>query len=215
MLHAIGGINLVTPYGYPDGIGVENSPNLFVPPVNQLVSSQDFTNAAWVKSATTASAPNVAIAPDGSMTATKLSPTAVTAAHWVNQTITVAVGDYLAGSIYFKADDTYLFGQLSIQDATQSMAVGMGIWMNTSGQIAGQDWGGEWGTAITYINGGGESAPNGYCRVWVVGRVLVGTSFRFRFEINPPPFLGNAAKGLYIWGAQLEKGYSPSLYRPT
>jgi hypothetical protein len=222
MLHAIGGINLIDPYGFQDGIGAvlnplgsEISPNLFVPPANLMVASQTFTNAAWVKTQTTASAPGF-LAPDGSMTASKLSELAVNTGHYMVQAFTAAVGDYLAASIYFKADGSRYFGQLSIQDSTQSQAVGMGIWMSTDGvSIAGQDWGGEWGAALTYINGGGESAPNGYCRVWVVGRVLVGTSFRFRFEIEPPAHLGDTAKGLFIWGAQVEKGFSPSLYKPT
>lgn len=215
MLNAIGYRNVVTPYGFQDGIGFEESPNLFVPAANLLVASNDFSNAAWNKLATTVATTTVTAAPDGSMTAWKLSPAATTAEHYMYQTVNATVGDILAASIYFKGDDTYQFGQLSIQNTTQTEGVAMGIWVDAAGVNPGQDWGGEWGTALDYINGGAESAGNGWCRVWVVGKLMAGTAVRFRFAITAGVFLGNPAKGLYIWGGQLEKAYSPGLYRGT
>lgn len=218
MLHAIGGNNVITPYGVADGIGVEISPNLMVPPAppNLLVASNTFSNAAWNKLDSTVATTSVTPGPGGATPVWKLAPAATTAEHYLYQTVAgLSIGDIVAASIYFKPDDTYFFGQLSIQNVTQTEGCAMGIWADPAGLKPGQDWGGEWGTSLDYVNGGAEAVEPGWCRVWVAAKLLTVTSVRFRFSITSGSFLGNPAKGLYIFGAQLEKAQAPGLYKGT
>lgn len=73
---------------------------------NLIPSQSDFTNAAWTKSGCTATA-NTATAPNGSLTADRLTESAATENHYVvnSSGSAVAAGDMIVHSIYVKSAD--------------------------------------------------------------------------------------------------------------
>jgi hypothetical protein len=73
-------------------------------PANLLTNSQDFEAAAWVKGANATVSSNQATAPDGTLTADKVTFTADVAAAEITQTATVASGANYTASIYIWSD---------------------------------------------------------------------------------------------------------------
>jgi hypothetical protein len=69
---------------------------------NYVLSSRQFSNAVWTKGNTTV-VDNFAIAPDGSLTAAKLTDTAVLATHRILQQTASATASFGTASIYAKA----------------------------------------------------------------------------------------------------------------
>ena len=174
---------------------------------NLLTYTEQFDNAAWVKTGTTISA-DTAIAPDGTTTADLLSQTAVSLEHYAEQTgLQTTAGAYTA-SYYVKAGTVSSF-QIMVVHSGQSPTTSTGTFNISSGVITY--------TAGSGIISGGSAVDAGggwyRCRI---SYTLSGSVSSHRTRIYAGlsgVFLGNAANNLVIWGAQVETGSTATAYQ--
>lgn len=176
----------------------------FAPP-NLLTFSEQFDNAAWVKSNATVSA-NAAVAPDGTTTADKLIPSAAATDGRATQAIT---GGIIGGSYVFtvraKAGEHSNCRAYVDDGGSNIVSVSYNL---TTGAVATAlaVVGGNWTGAATSIadEGGGW---------WLV-------TLRFTAAVAAPTRVqvwcrdaGSGTNGIYIWGAMLNKGTRAGRYR--
>ncbi len=172
---------------------------------NLLLRSQEFDNAVWTRSRIGVS-PNTAVAPDGTMTADKLVPTAENNNHGLGQNVALAGAVQCSWSVYAKAAE-YFMVRLRLSDSVSFLADVL-VNLNT-GTIQNPNA----ASSIQYVG-------NGWYRICVTwtpaaASTLVGHGVWVYDENGSPTFTGDGVKGLYAWGAQLEQGYFPTSYIPT
>ena len=180
-------------YGYGGKVSLSSDRNL-------LTLSEQFDNAAWLKTAATVTADATA-APDDTTTADALFETTATSTHYVEQRLSWDAGTYTV-SIKVKPNGrTWCW--INIYDGTNSQ----GRYFNLSGagSVGSEFVAGRATTAtITAIS-------NGFYLLTVtralsasdsLSNIAVGTATAD--EVNT--FAGNASLGIYVWGAQLEVG---------
>lgn len=158
---------------------------------NLLTYTEQFDNAAWVKSDLTVT-PNAATAPNGTMTADKAIANATTAGHDAYSAQTQGTGLHTM-SIYAKA------GEYSFMSVREANTTGTGALFNLAA-----------GT-IVFTSAGAtstiESVGNGWYRCSVT--MTWGTNYRFGYSPLPtdagiyPTYLGDGTSGIFIWGASL------------
>jgi len=153
---------------------------------------------------------NVAIAPDGTLTAGKLyDDSTATATHYLNGP---GSGSYAnstilpTGSIYVKAAEKNLCGFYIVRDNGSAFAVSQMLKANlTNGTIQ---------------SGPGTITPasNGWYRISGTA-TSSGTNYAIRLELLDPSgnvsYTGDGVSGIYIWGGQLERNSEASNYTPT
>jgi hypothetical protein len=172
---------------------------------NSLTYSEEFDNAYWTKFNTLITA-NAAVAPDGKLTADKLTETANDATHFVfSPPGLMTAGTRYTYSVYAKAAErSYLL---------ISPGGGWGYgWFNLQN-----------GTLGTLVDGGSsayasiESAGNGWYRCSITATAVdnKGVNFYVASADNVVKYLGAIDSGIYLWGAQLEAGAFPTSYIPT
>lgn len=182
---------------------------------NLLLYSEQFDNAAWVKSNTTISA-NVIVAPDGTVTADKLVENTSTLVHDCRQVVIKATSQInYAATFYAKAAERtfvrmFLYNEPSTNriDATVNLSNGTVSYVTSNGTWT------EGGCSVLAIG-------NGWYRITVTGlsntlntvRLLIATS-------NGPTsgdsvYTGDGYSGIYIWGAQLEAASFATSYIQT
>lgn len=187
--------------------------SLFTGEGNLVLYSQDFSQGAWTKSATTLGSTSLT-APDGTSTATKLDETATTASHTLSQ------------SFSGLADDTYyaLFAHVK-QDERNWVSL---LWTDKSGTVGYQYYNVNTG-ALGTGTGGGPGLPyiddlgNGWYRIGFYvntqsGTVTPSATLYMSTADNQgaaPSYLGNAGSGVEVWGFQLELGKVASHYKTT
>jgi hypothetical protein len=175
-------------------------------PNNLLTFSEQFDNAAWSKTAVTATA-NAAIAPDGTRTADALiETTAAGTGHWAFQSATTVAAAYTA-SCYIKPNGRD-WAVLRIRDASSNDRY---AWFNIAD--------GTVGTVQTNLVASITSAGDGWFRCAItVSSALAGSN---PIVIGAAPsdnvfsYTGDGASGILIWGAQLELGSTATTYNPT
>jgi hypothetical protein len=181
---------------------------------NLILQSEDFTNASWFKIAVTATS-NATIAPDGALTADKISETATTSEHGVNQITSTISGPHTI-SMYVKAAERNIIDLSIFQNGGNFPYYAIGVDL-TTGQTRIFTGSGGLSYSNTVTNVG-----NGWWRISVSGTTNVTAALTFLLAIrtgtvnNPVnSYLGVAGSGVYVWGAQLTTGSVLQPYIPT
>jgi hypothetical protein len=182
---------------------------------NILLWSQEFQQTSvWVQSGVTVTA-NSSTAPDGTTTADKIIPTAVSGTFKeLQQNFTVTSGLTYAYSVFVKADG-YNFVQLLATNAQfGTFAINYDLSTGIETQFSA-------GTS-TVISRGINSAGNGWYRINVVCTAIGSGSGRFGFDIIPAStsargvtWTGDGVSGVLGWGAQLEQRAAVTAYTVT
>lgn len=163
---------------------------------NLLTYSEQFDNAAWVKTNSTVTA-NATTAPDGTVAADKLVEDTATSTHQAYQNFVGTVAPYTF-SVYAKAGERTVVTLL-----------------HGSGNSADYDL-----VAATATGSGASIAPvgNGWYRC-IITQTLPDTANRsYAVRLNNGSgvtYTGNGTSGAFIWGAQLEAGSFATSYIPT
>lgn len=174
---------------------------------NLVTYSEQFDNGAWAKGAATVTT-NIAIAPDGTLTADKLAENTANAFHNVYVNRSCTVGEVLTRSVYVKAGERTWAG-LYVQDGA---GVDFFAYLNLSTGVLG--------TVSAGVTASVQNVGNGWYR-FSVTRTVAATFNSAVFSVFPTTgdntvtYTGNGFSGIYIWGAQLEAGAFPTSYIPT
>jgi hypothetical protein len=174
---------------------------------NLLLQSEDFSTTWTTRDATVST--NQVTAPDGATTADKIIETATNGEHHTKQDTASQVAGTYSASIFAKAGE---------RDVIQFVGTGpLGVFRAnfdlTNGVI---------GSADSALNARITSFPNGWYRCNITATSTTTGALRAQWNIVTSPtaarvesYLGDVTKGLYLWGAQLEAGASPTSYIPT
>jgi hypothetical protein len=180
---------------------------------NLLTYSQEFDNAAWTNTATTETA-NSTTAPDGTSTADTLTPTASTAVHEIQQTLSVVNGLPYTVSCFVKPN-----GNNFVQLAFGSTGFGTTQFANFD-VSAGAGAVGTVGAAATASI---VDAGNGWYRCSMTATatstttsgslsiVIISSSTSARRE----SWATTGTEQLFLWGAQLEQRSVVTAYTAT
>lgn len=172
---------------------------------NLLTHSQQFDNAAWPKTRCDIT-PNATIAPNGTQTAFHHVTNAATFDGGISQTATVVGGLPYTISIYAKqAERAYLFVRESIFDTTANdtwfdLANGVVATKNGAHTASIEDVGGGWYRCIISVT------PN-------ADRTAAIAFYNSADDLDTSS--GEAGDGIYVWGAQLNRGSVVLDYFPT
>ncbi len=170
-------------------------------PHNLLLQSQAFDNASWIKlNASVAGASiNAAVAPDGTLTADKLVENSSSGFHTLNQT-GGTVGAVETYSVYAKADGR---NWIKLQPGSFQQA-----FFDVSNGVLG---------AVTDAVASISSAGNGWyrCSITVTRAGNTNNQIQMASANNTASYTGDGVSGVYLWGAQLNRGPSALTYVPT
>jgi len=182
---------------------------------NAVTRSQEFDHADWAKVRATVTA-NAATAPDGTTTADELvEDSTASATHHLEQSYArTSVIEYWTGSVHFEANTSQRM-RIIIDDGANNF--GSAFFDATLGTIS----------EAASTNG---TATNSYATIHDLGggrfrarlsvRLPASTSVRFIIYLcdganNIITFNGDGSSGLYLWGAQLQRGGQLGRYTPT
>lgn len=179
---------------------------------NLLGYTEDFTNGYWISANATTTA-NSTTSPTGTNTADTLTETSATGAHGLSSdVISFTSGVSYAFSIYAKNTASGRgFIQLAAWQITASNQNAYCNFDLINGVVGGS------GNATGQI----QDVGNGWYRCTMV--VTSGKTYSERYNVflvdninatSLQSYAGNATKGIYIWGSQLEIGTSASAYQP-
>jgi len=172
---------------------------------NLLLRSQEFDNASWGRNRLGVTA-NSALAPDGTMTADKLVPTAEANSHGIGQNINLSGAVQCTWSVFAKAAE-YFYVRLRLSDSVGFLGDVL-VNLNT-GQIVNPNP----ASAVQYVG-------NGWYRISMsftpkAESTFVAHGVWVYDENQNASFAGDGVKGVYAWGAQVEQGYFLTSYIPT
>jgi hypothetical protein len=182
---------------------------------NLLTYSEQFDNAAWTKVQTAVTSTSI-VAPDGNGTAEKYAGTnGATTRQAVYQNCNFTAGTKYTLSVFVKqAERRYFSFWFDGPNISEGAYYGAGniIDLQTGTVVSGTP-------SVTPI----QSVGNGWYRCSVSATPTVSGSFALSFAIGSPnnnsgaPYdaTGDGTSGIYIWGAQLEKGRVASPYVAT
>ena len=164
--------------------------------VNLLTKTEDFSNAAWTKSFLNIDA-TLYTAPNGTLTANKIFPTAVSDNHYAYQSISATSGVSYTAQINAKEGE---YRYLTLQTYNGSAFAGTIVDLRTGTKTQN-------GTGHTVTI---AAAANGFYLV-TVAFTAAATTTNYMYggpsdvatSAIPYTWTGDAAKGIYIWGADL------------
>jgi len=162
---------------------------------NLLTRTEEFNDAAWTKTAVTATA-NATTAPDGTTTADSIIEDSTNSQHAVFQTVTTA-----AGSATFSVYAKLASGSRFLSVYPQGTTVGYAIFNLSTGVIT-QTGGG------AYLASSINSVGNGWYRcsvTWTASATsTVCVLYLSDSATTPAPgYTGDGTSGVFIWGADL------------
>lgn len=172
---------------------------------NLLTYSEQFDNAAWTNVGTTDVANN-SVAPNGTNTMEQLIENSATSEHYIDQNYSVTAGQTYAFSVFTKA------GPSAIRSLYLRVATGVtaGIIFNPVTEAITVP-----APPTTY---GYNYVGGGVYRVWMSFTIENTGTLVCRCQLTDTgtaSYTGDGVSGLYVWGAQLELGTTPSSYIPT
>jgi hypothetical protein len=170
---------------------------------NLALWSEDFTQTAWVKSASNSITANAIISPDGTQNADFIVSTASnTAAKYAYQVIASTATP--TATIYAKAG--------AVTEMMFYCQGGNGIYFNLTNGAFVAYYGGGSSTITSYSS---VAVGNGWYRYSLTFNTSV-TSIEIYMSVsgNISPYIANG-DGFYIWGAQLEASNYPTSYINT
>lgn len=169
---------------------------------NLFTEPEAFDSSQWTKINCTIS-PNIAIAPDGTLTADKIVSTSGTLAMRPQQIVTTEASTVYTVSAFFKAAEVSWISFRLAEDTAPS------CWFNIAGGVVGTLESAWTSSSIT-------SVGNGWFRCQATF-TTIGTSYTVRFILasnnNISSYTGNGTDGVLIWGAMLNQGSSANQYK--
>jgi len=176
---------------------------------NLLPDSQDFERSTWNKVAVTVD-DDVALAPDGTLTADKIVENLGSGLHFINQiNIPYTAGVTYSISNYFKAGErtkAYVYmpsPMFSASDRSVLLDLTSGTYTYSgSGTVTMTDVGNGWWKVVLTITA--AASGSGY-----------GNSVNLADASGNLSYAGDGISGLYRWGAQLEPGTTATDYVRT
>lgn len=192
-----------------DGLYIEEAKNYL------FTKSEKFDDAAWTKSAATATADQIA-APDGLTTGDLIKEDATAAVgHFLLRAFTGVVSNAYTIPFFAKAKERSRFG-LILRDTAASAnqgRIGFNLGSGTVDFAAGA-----LGTYAT-AGGGIRQLPNGWYFCWLTVTIGIDTAVEVRAymldgvaTIGSPAYNGDGTSGLYFWGANPVQGSMPVSY---
>jgi len=172
---------------------------------NLLLRSEEFDNASWLNLNTTESS-NVAVAPNGTLTADKLIENSGAGFKSIDQVLAISALTYTF-SVYVKAVERSIVQLLWSGGASTNFA----NFNLATGTV----------TAGTYTSATITPAGSNWFRLSITSVLAAGTySGIISLQTNASAtraasYTGDGTSGLFLWGAQLEAGASPTSYIPT
>jgi hypothetical protein len=175
---------------------------------NLLLRSQDFTTT-WSTASTSTVVANSTIAPDGTLTADTVIPTATPGNHYVVQSVTRTAGSYTY--TFYAKPAGYNFVAVQIRDlagtfksAEFNLSTGTVV-ASTSALATGITNAGNGWYRCTFVfdAGTGAGLPN--------DAIFIGSAA----GTWNSGFTGNGTSGVFLYGAQLEAGSFATSYIPT
>lgn len=177
---------------------------------NLVTYSEQFDNASWAANGATITS-NAVAAPDGTVTADKITEGNQNSTHSVQQSTVLEIGVAYALSIYAKAGERTCF-RVAGRSST-NWAVFPNALFNLATKTVITSTGDKTAT-ITDAGGGWlRCTAYGTCANGVLGG-LIAQTLRDSSD-NGTAYTGDGVSGLYIWGAQIEACTSPTSYVPT
>jgi hypothetical protein len=181
-------------------------------PWNLVQYSEDFSNAAWTKSATTLTA-NTTVAPNNTTTADTLIENTANSTHQIFQSITNVNGVTPYTAMIYVKENASRNVAIRIQDGAFTYGQVIVTYNLNTGALISQ---------VTTGNGvivsTSATLTNGYYLITVSFSLNLSTSFRYDVLMvngTSNSYMGDGISSIVIWGAQLVEGTSAQSYLTT
>lgn len=184
------------------------------PRTNLVIFSEDMTNAIYTKDNVTISA-NSATSPDSNLTADSVIETTATSEHGISRILTSLdqTQNYYGFSLFVKGLQRSRILLEFFYTAGPANLVSVNIDLSTltsTEQVSG---------TAELIESSIKQLPNDWFRITLSGRTGQNGDHKFSAVIlndaGQRSYAGDAAKGFYIWGVQVEQGGKSLSYIPT
>jgi hypothetical protein len=175
-------------------------------PHNVAVNSEQAT--LWANQQGITITSDTSLAPDGTMTADLIVPTATTSTHHLESGVFSAVaGKIYTVSAYFKSG--------GITTLSPCLAIG-GLWANSQNPGVTIDLStGAITASNNIISSGISPAGNNWYRVWFTQAAISSGTSALRSRDCGTTWTGDGVNGWYVWGVQVEENVTPSSYLAT
>jgi len=173
----------------------QTSPNLaHIPTTNFITYSEDFSNAAWTKSASTISI-NAVTSPDGTQNADNLLDTTANNLHGLYQSYSATANDIITATIFVKKNNKQFMSFLTNNNGSSDRYAYFDLVNKTTHNLS------------TGITASIEAYNNDWLRLSVTSTSGGGNPYywwNIALSNSTSVYTGDGTGSIYIWGAQLE-----------